>query len=393
MLENVEEFKTWGPLIEDDEGNHRPCPERKGETFKAFIQAIERQGYKVETRELRGCDYGAPTIRKRLFLIARCDGQSINWPEQAHGAPDSIEVKNKTLKPWKTAASIIDWSIPCPSIFERKRPLAENTLKRIARGIQRFVIENPKPFIVRIGQTGFGGDGMQYSIDDPLTTITSKAEHCLVAPFIVKPNHKYKYFRGQSTEAPLSTVTGKNDKALAVAHIIKHYGGMTGVKVETPFPTITGRGTQNQVVTSHLLKLRNNQYGQSVEDPMPTLTAGGGHVGEVRAFLIKYYGSGGQWQKLDEPMHTLSTRARLGLVYVKGEAYQIVDIGMRMLQPHELFAAQGFPNDYVFDRDSTGKPFTKTAQVAMCGNSVCPPVAEALVRANMTNQSKIVEVA
>jgi len=321
ILENVEEFKTWGPLIKDGD-NHRPCPNRKGQTFQAFINAIKRHGYRVETKELRACDYGAPTIRKRLFLIARCDNHPIVWPQPTHGPG---------LKPYKTAADIIDWSIPCPSIFERKKPLAENTQRRIANGIQRFVIENPKPFIVNIDQGA------------------------------------------------------ENRAALCAAFLAKHFGGVTGTPIDQPWPTVTTRGTQNQVVTSHLIKLRNDQFGQGVETPLPTLTAGGGHVGEVRAFLMKYYSTGGQWQDLNEPMHTLPTKARMGLVMVKGEPYQIVDIGMRMLEPHELFAAQGFPDNYVINRDAKGNRITKTQQVAKCGNSVCPPIAAALVKANLLN--------
>lgn len=321
MLENVEEFTTWGPLIRDEKGDMRPCQKRRGQTYQAFINAIKRHGYEVETRQLRACDYGAPTIRKRLFLIARCDGQPIVWPEPTHGPG---------LKPYRTAAEIIDWSLPCPSIFERKRPLAENTLRRIAEGLRRFVIESPKPFIVN----------------------------------------------------PTITASG-NQFALVTAFLAKHYGGVTGVPIDTPLPTVTTRGTQNQLVTSHLLKLRDNQHGQPVTDPMPTLTAGGDHVGEVRAFLMKYYSEGGQWQDIREPLHTVPTKDRMGLVLVHGEPYQIVDIGMRMLAPHELFAAQGFPADYITDRDAQGNRITKTQQVAKCGNSVCPPLAAALVHTNM----------
>ena len=348
MLENVEEFKTWGPLVKDDDGDYRPCKKRKGNTFQSFINAIKRHGYQVETKELRACDYGTPTSRKRLFLIARCDDQPIVWPAPTHGP------KGSGLKKYQTAADIIDWSIPCPSIFTRKKPLAENTLRRIARGIQRFVIDNPKPFIVRNGQTGWGADRLQYDINEPLTTVTTKAEHCLVTAFLAK-----------------------------------HFGGVTGIPVDNPFPTVTTRGTQNQVVTSHLIKLRGTcKDGQPVTEPVPALTAGGLHVGEVRAFLMKYYSCGGQWQAVNEPIHTISTKSRLGLVYVRGEACQIVDIGMRMLEPHELFAAQGFPADYVINKDAAGKRVTKTQQVAKCGNSVCPPVAKALVEANMIEREQ-----
>jgi DNA (cytosine-5)-methyltransferase 1 len=378
MLENVEEFVTWGPVVDG-----LPCKQRKGKTFASFVNALRSLGYEVDTAVLRACNYGAPTIRKRFFLVARRDGEAIRWPEPTHGDPKSDEVKSGKLLPWLTAADIIDWSIPCPSIFERKRPLAENTLRRIARGLEKFVFNSAEPFIVRIGQTGFGGDGLQYPIDKPLTTVTSKAEHCLVMPVVARQFGKSV---GHSIDDPLGTVTsgGGGKSQLITAFVAKHFGGVTGVRADTPFPTITMTGSQNQIVTSHLVKLRGTcQHGQPITDPMPTVTASGLHVGEVRAFLIKYYGTN-IGLRCDEPLHTVPTKDRFGLVTIQGEDYQIIDIGMRMLQPHELFAAQGFSPDYIIDRDASGKRITKTAQVARCGNSVCPPIAEALVRANMT---------
>ncbi|CAM3707990.1 DNA cytosine methyltransferase [Cohnella lubricantis] len=419
MLENVEEFKTWGPLVIGPDGNQWPDPARKGRTFNSFVNALRRQGYEVDWREMRACDYGAPTIRKRFFLVARRDGRPIVWPEPTHGDPESEAVKSGRLKPWRTAAEIIDWTIPCTSIFERVRPLAENTMRRIARGIQRFVIDNPTPFVIkvnhkydqfrgqsleeplqtvtasngyglvtpyvaRIGQTGFGGDRMQYEATDPLTTITTKAEHLLVAPFLTQYHSYDDSARGQTLERPLLTQDTSNRYGLVAAFIAKHYGGMTGVGADTPLPTTTMRGTQNQLVTSHLIKLRGTcADGQPVTEPAPTITAGGMHVGEVRAFLLKYYGSADNGQQLDEPLHTITTKDRFGLVTIEGVDYQIVDIGMRMLEPHELFAAQGFPRNYIIDRDANGKSYPKSAQVARCGNSVPPPFAEALVRANL----------
>lgn len=375
ILENVEEFKSWGPLIVGEDGNSRPCPERKGKTFRSFKRELEKLGYQVEHKELRACDFGAPTTRKRLFMVARCDGLPIQWPQPTHG---------QGLTPYRTAAEIIDWSLPCPSIFERTRPLAENTLRRIARGIQKFVVETPDPFIVRIGQTGYGKDGLQYKVTDPLTTITSKAEHCLVAPYI-QPYYgdKSDIARGRKLDQPIATQTTENRFSLVTAFLAKHYTGVTGQKLENPIGTITGID-HHSLVTSHLIKLRGScRHGQPVAEPVPTITAGGTHLGEVRAFLIKYYSTGGQWQKLTEPMHTIPSKDRIGLVMVRGEPYKIVDIGLRMLQPHELYAGQGFPSDYIFDRDSTGKKFTKAQQVQMCGNSVSPHPAEALVRANV----------
>lgn len=424
MLENVEEFQTWGPLLIDAEGNARPDPAKKGRTFNSFINALRRQGYKVEWRELRACDYGTPTIRKRLFLIARRDGAPIVWPKPTHGDPASAEVRAGKLLPWPTAADVIDWSIPCPSIFERKRPLAENTLRRIAKGLERFVINAAEPFIVKCNHTStrtvydcFRGQG----INEPLQTVTATPGFALVqpqlAPFItehanasqqrnmpadeplrticaqVKGGHfalvapviarQFGNSVGQSVEDPLGTVMAKADKSqLVTAFLAKHYTGVVGAELTQPLPTVT-TVDHNALVTSHLVKLRGTcQHGQPVTEPMPTITAGGLHIGEVRAFLLKYYGTDSTIP-CSEPLHTVTTRDRFGLVTVRGEDYQIVDIGMRMLEPHELFAAQGFPADYVIDHDATGKKFTKTAQVARCGNAVCPPLAAALVRANL----------
>ena len=418
MLENVEEFKTWGPLLKDG----MPDPDKKGKTFHAFVNALKRQGYHVGYRELKACDYGAPTIRKRFFLVARCDGRPIVWPKPTHGDPSSPEVKSGKLKPWRTAAEIIDWSLPCPSIFERKRPLAENTMRRIARGIQKFVINNPKPFLIqvnhsgsdhhycrptdapfatvtskngygivtpyiaRIGQTGFGGDKMQYDIQQPLTTVVSKAEHLLVAPTLIQYHGEQAgtEVRGQQLEQPLMVVDASPRYALVASFLAKHYGGNyngPGAGINEPVPTVT-TVDHNALVTSHLVKMKGTNIGQPVTDPVQTITAGGLHFGEVRAFLLKYYGTGGG-QTLNEPMHTITTKDRFGLVTIHGQDYQIVDIGMRMLEPHELFAAQGFPVDYIIDQDCDGKRYSKAKQVARCGNAVPPPFAEALVRANL----------
>lgn len=419
VLENVEEFTTWGPVITGADGSSYPCPNRKGKTFRSFVNALQRQGYDVDHRELRASDYGTPTIRKRLFLIARRDGQPIVWPAPTHG---------QGLLPHRTAAECIDWSQPCPSIFERRRPLADATLRRIAAGIMRFVVNNPEPFIVKVnhGYDYFRGQQLQ----EPLQTITSKLGSGLVQPILaplitehanasvqrnmpaaaplrticaqVKGGHfavvaptlvqvGYGERKGQAPRAPgldkpLGTVVAGGGKhALVAAFLAKHYTGVVGADLRQPTPTVT-TVDHNALVTSHLVKLRNNQFGHDIRDPAPTITAGGTHVGEVRAFLVKYYSEGGQWQGLDEPMHTIPTHDRIGLVMVKGEPYQIVDIGMRMLTPRELFKAQGFPDDYVIEHDGHGKAFTKAAQVARCGNSVCPPLAAAIVRANMSEQ-------
>lgn len=422
MLENVEEFRGWGPLLL----NGQPCPDRKGETFNRWVGELKRLGYKVDWRELRACDYGAPTIRKRLFMIARCDGNAIVWPEPTHGAPTDADVIAGRKKPWRTAAEIIDWSLPCPSIFERQKPLADATCRRIARGLVRYVIEAEKPYIVRLDHQS-AKNGVD-DIDDPLTTITSKARHLLVAPHITKfrtnstghpmdePLHTvtassfikrpggstplgivvptlvqtgYGERRGQAPrvprlDKPLGTVVAGGVKhALVTAFLAKHYGGVTGHGVKQPIGTVT-TSDHHSLVTSNIIKLKGDNTGHATDEPLHTITASGTHFGEVRAFLLKYYGTD-QDPRLEEPLHTTTTKHRFGLVTVdiEGETYAIADIGMRMLQPHELFAAQGFPPDYIIDPEFNGKPMTKTDQVRMAGNSVCPPIAAALVRANV----------
>ncbi|EBN5762828.1 DNA cytosine methyltransferase [Salmonella enterica] len=480
MLENVGEFRTWGPLLREmpfishvdrflDEFigpprpvEQRPDPERAGETFEAFIgmlttgipvdhpalaecceflnisldsedaaRLVKGLGYTVEYRELRACDYGAPTIRKRFFMVARCDGQPVVWPEPTHADPKSEAVKSARLKPWRTAAECIDWSIPAPSIFERKKPLAENTLRRIARGIQRFVIDSEQPYIV---------------------------------PFIVKCNHtssksEYDCFRGQGLPEPPQTITKKHGYAVAVPHLTKFRTGATGQNVTDPAPTITaGGGGKSQLVTSTLIQMGYGERpGQEprvlrLDNPLGTVTAGGNKFATVSAFLAKHYGGNytGPGVGLDEPAHSVTTvdhhavvashlvklrgtcrdgqrtdepaptitagglhvgevqttlavdeydeqRAQLvlaflrkycgedctGLVTIGGVVYRIVDISMRMLQPRELYRAQGFPDWYVIEHDFRGVKYAKDKQVARCGNAVPPQFAEALVRANL----------
>lgn len=306
-LENVEEFVTWGPLTQDG----RPCQRQRGREFRAFVGALQRLGYAVEWKELRACDYGTPTSRKRLFLVARRDGEQIRWPEPTHGPG---------RKHYRAAAECIDWSIPCPSIFQRERPLAEATLRRVAAGLQKFVIDAAEPFIVRIGHTGHGDSGKTRSIHEPLSTITSKAEHCLVTAFLAK-----------------------------------HYTGVIGSDLRAPLGTVTS-------VDHHSL---------------------------VSAFLIAYYGSETDGASLEEPMRTVVSRDRFGLVTVRGEQYRIADIGLRMLQPRELARAQGFADGYLLDAPYRGKQLPKHAQVRMIGNSVCPPMAEALVRANFAQNAPL----
>jgi len=393
MLENVEEFADWGPLGNDG----RPDKLRKGLSFRIWLGKLRAAGYVVEMRELRAHDYGAPTIRKRLFVIARCDGQPIVWPNPTHGPG---------LQPYRAAAECIDWALPCPSIFTRKKPLAEKTLRRIARGIMRYVVGAATPFVVPLTH-GRVNDSAPHSIDAPLRTITGahRGEIALVSPTLVQTGYGER--EGQAprcldAQQPLGTIiaggrngNGNGKHALVTAFLAKHYGGgetkATGQRLEDPASTITTQD-HHALVTSHMLKLRGTCVdGQPMTSPVPTVTAGGTHLGEVRAFLTKYYGDSHgvarAGQQVDLPLDTVPTARRFALVYVHGQPYAIADIGMRMLAPRELFRAQGFPDAYEIQptvRNRRGKLvlLSKTGQIRMCGNSVSPPPAEALLRAN-----------
>ncbi|EKN6008647.1 DNA cytosine methyltransferase [Yersinia enterocolitica] len=348
MLENVEEFRGWGPLLTDSEGNHRPDPARKGETFKAFIgmlgtgidanhpalvevceflkidingpeaaRLVSGLGYNVDHRELKACDYGTPTIRKRLFVVGRCDGEPVVWPEPSHGAPNSTDVLSGMLQPWRTAAECIDWSQPTRSIFGRKKDLADNTLRRIVKGLQRFVIDNPDPFIVRLGQTGFGGDRLQYPIDQPLTTITSKAEHLLLEPYAVKCNHtstktKYDCFRGQSLRDPLQTITRTHGFAIAAPVVVRQFGNSTANDINTPLGTVTaGGGGKSQLASAVLVGAGGPTYSgkpRDINSPINTI-ATQSHTAIATANLVKHYGGNytGAGIDINEPLHTITT--------------------------------------------------------------------------------------
>ena len=429
-LENVEEFQTWGPLT--DSG--MPCPKRKGQTFARWVSALRGLGYVVEWRELRACDFGAPTIRKRLFLVARRDGAPIVWPEATHAAPDSLPVKQRKLKAWRTAAECIDWSVPAPSIFERTRPLADATCRRIAKGVMRYVVDAAEPFVVSIANwssesvraasgplstitanpkgghhamcvptlisMGHGERPGQAprvpGVERPHSTITAQGQHsALVTAFLAK---HYTGVVGSALPAPMGTATTVDHHSLVAAHLVHmgHGEGKDGTKryshgirdVALPLNTVTAHGMPAGIVTSHMLKLRGDNVGSASAEPLHTISAQGTHHAEVRAFLVKYYGTD-QDPNLSEPLHTITTKDRFGLVTVKGEAYAIVDIGLRMLAPRELYRAQGFPESYRIDTGADGRPLTKTAQVRMCGNSVCPPLASALVAANYAEQQAL----
>ena len=405
-MENVPEFQTWGPLCDDN----RPDRSRSGETFREFIGALEQLGYVVEWRVLVAADYGSPTTRKRLFLVARCDGLPIRWPAPTHGPGRA--------QPWRTAAECIDWTIPCPSIFERSKPLAPATERRIAEGIRRFVLENPRPFIVNLTHGGRleslddpfktitgahrgekaviapiimpnNTNNVPHSAEEPVPTITTGNRNFLVAPCLIQTGYGER--TGQAPrvldlEAPLGTVVGGGAKhGLVAAFLAKHNGGARGGAIgqdaSGPMHTVTAHDTKT-VIAAHLTKFYGTSTGADLRDPMPTVSAGGGkgggHAALVAAFLIKYYGSGGQWSEASAPLDTIVSKARMGLVEVviEGEPYVVADIGMRMLQPRELARAQGFPDSYIL----TG---SKADQIARIGNSVCPQVAHAVVAAQL----------
>ena len=429
MLENVEEFKTWGPLNR----RHHPVKKKKGATFRKFISQLEGLGYTVEYRELVAADYGAPTMRKRFFLVARCDGRPIVWPEPTHAPADSMEAAAGIKKPYAGAYTQIDFSLPCPSIFDTAeeikekygiravRPLAPKTMERIARGLKKFVLDNAEPFIIQvnhtgaksdygnsmneplrvvtgrkgyaivepyiaqIGQTGFADDRSR-DVKEPLSTVVSKNEHCLVNPTLI-PYHSETSkdeVRGQQVTEPAMTVDASNRYGLVASFLQKYFNGGyhgPGADAGAPLPTVTAVD-HNSLCTAHLLQMNNNCDGKDIGNPIPAITAGDGHFGEVRAFLVKYYGQG-SGQKVDAPLDTVTAHDRFGLVEVNGEDYMIADIGMRMLEPRELYGCQGFPEDYIIDHDSSGKKYPRSEQVKRCGNAVCPPIPAALVRANL----------
>jgi DNA (cytosine-5)-methyltransferase 1 len=387
VLENVEEFVSWGPLTVEG----RPCPKQKGREFRCFVNALRRQGYTVDWREMRACDFGAPTIRKRFFLIARRDGLPICWPAPTYGHPASKEVTTGKLKPWRTAAECINWSIPAPSIFERSKPLADATCRRIAKGIMRYVVNAAEPYIVKYYGEKAATEFRGHAIDEPLHTQSTENRFALVAPVLTEHANASSP-RCMPADEPLRTVcaqTKGGHHALVTAFLAKHYGGVVGTDMGNPISTITSVD-HHSLVTSNMIKLRGDNIGAGTDEPLHTISAGGTHHAEVRAFLIKYYGTD-QDPNLRAPLHTVTTKDRFGLVTVAGEEYAIADIGLRMLTPRELFNAQGFPSNYIIDHgvDEHGQriSLTKTAQVRMCGNSVCPPLAKAIVKANFAHES------
>ena len=447
ILENVEEFQTWGPVRKG-----KPVKSRAGETFRKWKEQLESLGYCIEHRELVAADYGAPTIRKRFFLIARCDGKPIIFPEKTHAPVGSEEVKEGRKKTWRSAAEIIDWSLPCPSIFDTSaeikdkygiravRPLAENTIKRIIRGLDKFVLNTSAPFLVMVNHTGeFRGQ----EITDPVQTVTakngyglvspilepysiwtvSKAEQCLLMPSLIQYHtEQSEKARGQKITEPLMTLDASNRYGVSAAYLTKYYGNEKGgISAADPLHTVTAKDRE-AVTAVHMEKFYSGGYtgcGSSAKEPLGTITAVD-HNGISATFLSKFYKTG-IGQETSDPLHTITTSPghfgltivklerentdlghwneirellnqyadyKIGcdeilLISIKNQKYFISDIGLRMLTPKELYAANGFPADYIIDKDCDGKTYGKTNQVARCGNAVPPPFAEALVRANL----------
>lgn len=595
LLENVEEFRDWGPLVETERGL-MPCPDSRGQTFEKWLKQLKRNGYKVEWRELRACDYGAPTIRKRLFLIARCDGKKIVWPKPTHGKPDDADVIAGRKEPWRTAAEIIDWSLPCPSIFDTTqqvfekhglravRPLADATMSRVARGVDRYVLKAKKPFLVSVAH-GYSGGRREYPIDDPMATVTSggishavvtpsvirfntgatghdareplatvtansfkkrpggaaplgviapvlsyaqqgganrsvadpahtitasskdqnvllaptliqtgygeregqaprslditaplgtvvaggvkhalavptlvgcggragqsrprggdepsatitaKADVCVVSAFVAQHNNDSRrdggVNPGRPATEPLSTITANPQQGVIAAFMSRQFGTSVGHGMEEPTHTATAEVNKSVLVAPHLMTMRNaGKPFNGADEPTHTITAGGAGLSVVAPFMQKYYGTG-DGSRHDEPAHTVTTKERFGhveaavdwppfteavaararqvadflrahgfwdsrefvTVEIDGETFTIVDIGMRMLTPRELFSAQGFPPHYIIDLDFNGKPLPKSDQISCCGNSVSPPMAAALVAANCGHLAEWLEAA
>ena len=452
MLENVEEFQTWGPVRKG-----KPVKSKVGQTFNQFIKQLKALDYDVEYRELKACDYGAPTIRKRFFLIARCDGKPIVWPEATHAPADSPEVTTGKKKPYRSAAECIDFSLPCPSIFERAKPLVTNTQRRIARGLDKFVIREAKPYLVHIGNGERSGQLPRiYDIDKPLNTVVGSCKQYFTTPFFMTLKFNNE---ASDVKSPLTTITSVNCHYLIAPSLIQYHSEtakseVRGQKIDKPIMTIDGSGRYG-VQMPFLTKFQQNSLGQKCAKPLDTVMAGATRFGMVYPFLTQYYSGADHANTVTNPLQTVTVKPRHFLndcfltvlrnhmdsksineplntitagaehfsfvkVYVKqycegvwlghwqkikamlneytdwklkdneiivfnidGTEYFIYDIGMRMLQPKELYAAQGFPKDYVIEKDYLGNTYPKSKQVARCGNAVPPPFATALVRANL----------
>lgn len=436
MLENVEEFQTWGPVRKG-----KPVKKKTGQTFHKFISQLEDLGYQVEYRELVAADYGAPTTRKRFVLVARCDGKPIVWPEPTHAPRDSEAVKSGKRKPWRSAAEIIDWTIPGYSIFAYKaeikekygvnvvRPLADNTLRRVIRGVDKFTIKSGEPFIVPTGYGERNGQAPRVmDINEPVGTVVSKDKFSVcepvVAPLLVECNHsggghtksiaeplntvtrKYtgglasanliQYHTEQTENArvsgldgPIQTVDASNRYGLASAQLVEYYGNGNPLDVREPMHTVTAHDRE-ALCAAHIAEFKGQDLGADAAKPLRTITAqsGGGAFGVCRAYLAKAGAPDmGHWPEIRVLLNKYCgydlAEDEVILLVINGMAYFIADITLRMLTPRELYNAMGFPQDYIIDHDYMGNAYGKTKQVARCGNAVCPPLAEAMVRANL----------
>lgn len=462
MLENVEEFQTWGPVRKG-----KPVKKKAGQTFQKWKSQLAALGYQIDHRELVMADYGAPTTRKRFCLIARCDGKPIVWPERTHAPRDSEEVKCGTLQPWRSAAEVIDWSIPAYSIFDSKqaikrkygvnavRPLKPNTMRRIARGLDKFVIKRTFPFIVEcnhdsdrhrpiteplntITRKYTGGyvspmvtpyvvsnnaNNAPHSVEEPVPTITTGNRNFLLTPSLIQYHGEKSAgeTRGQALDIPLQTVdaanryglsaaflsewygnaregiditrpvqtiTSKDRESLTVAHLHKYFTGVDGAELTAPLPTVTAVD-HNAITLTHIVKYKGQNLGQHPQDPLQVITTSAGEFGEVRTTVTRAAATVdlGYWPQVREMLNTYCdynlAEDEVLLLSIRGTWYFISDIGLRMLTPRELYDAMGFPPDYVIDHDYLGNEYNKTKQVARCGNAVCPPLATALVRANL----------
>lgn len=378
LVENVPEFQDWGPL--DDEG--QPVPAGKGEFFRDFVRELKELGYSVEFRVLCAAEYGDPTTRRRFFLQAVKDGFPITWPEPTHRDPRKpVGLFDRELPPWRTAAECIDWSIPCPSIFDRKKPLAEATLRRIAAGIQRYVLTG-KPYIVGVG--GRAGQARPRGMDEPMGTTTTKADAALVVPSLIQYHSTFDNGkeRVSGLEAPLPTLDTSNRYGLVSAFLANLTHGVRIEGLGEPVKTITTAHRGEKAVVAASLIGIDNASSPSVwpaDAPLSTSTTKARHA-LVAAFLTSYYGTT-NISPMTDPLDTVTTKHRHGLVTVEidGETYAIVDIGLRMLEPHELALAMGFPAWYRFERKDGGK-LTKADKVKMIGNACPVGTVAALIR-------------
>lgn len=434
MLENVEEFITWGPVRKG-----KPIKSKAGQTFQQWKKQLEDLGYVVEYKNQIAADFGAPTSRKRFTLIARCDGKPIVWPEPTHGPRDSEAVKSGKLLPWRSAAEIIDWDIPGYSIFASReeikekygvraqRPLRPNTQRRIIRGIDKFTIKSGKPFIVPIGygerkgqaprvrdvadpvdtvvakdkfslcqpviapfsvECNHGGDGHSFEVGSPVNTITRKYTGGICAANLIQYHtEQTENVRGQGMEDPIMTVDSSNRYGLACANLVEYYGNGNPLNVDEPMHTVTARDRE-ALTLAHIVEFKGQDIGQDMSKPLRTITASAGEFAECRAVLAKLDGRDlGYWPKIRDLLNEYCgyqlADDEIILLIIQGIAYYIADITLRMLTPRELYNAMGFPPDYVIDRDYLGNEYKKDKQVARCGNAVCPPLAEAMVRANL----------